>query len=326
MHSARITKRTNNRIFGTVVGMCFLFGLCPERAFAETHLPWSLTAGAGAGWVFPEGDEVYESGPLVEAKLGYRFQPHLSVEGYLGYLPYLDNRDFPDNRFAIDDNTWALKPGVDLLYHLNREEEARWNPFLSAGLGGLFYEEALDHDRMEMYNAVGFGVNHYFDPNWFARADYKFALAWHDTSFGHHALLSFGYRWGESMGLAESEESSAGGMVSKSKDQLQPVYFPFDSSALSGTAKQTLSENAAQLEKHDHSVTLEGHCDERGTDEYNMALGERRARSVYDYLRARGISPNRMNTISYGEERPAAPGHNEEAWAKNRRVECRPKK
>jgi peptidoglycan-associated lipoprotein len=68
-------------------------------------------------------------------------------------------------------------------------------------------------------------------------------------------------------------------------------------------------------------VTVEGYCDERGTNEYNMALGDRRAKSAMKYLNALGISANRMSTVSYGEEKPADPGHNEAAWAKNRRDE-----
>jgi peptidoglycan-associated lipoprotein len=68
---------------------------------------------------------------------------------------------------------------------------------------------------------------------------------------------------------------------------------------------------------------LEGHCDERGTVEYNLSLGEKRAKAVKDYLVGLGISADRLSIISYGKERPADPGHNEEAWAKNRRVEFR---
>ena len=70
-----------------------------------------------------------------------------------------------------------------------------------------------------------------------------------------------------------------------------------------------------------YSVRIEGHCDERGTNEYNIALGERRANAAWKFMNALGISGNRLTTISYGEERPADPGHNENAWSKNRRDE-----
>jgi peptidoglycan-associated lipoprotein len=98
------------------------------------------------------------------------------------------------------------------------------------------------------------------------------------------------------------------------------VFFAFDSSDLGAEARAALEKQAAWLKKYGAvRVTLEGHCDERGTREYNLALGERRANAVKDYLVALGINPSRINTISYGKERPAAIGHNEVAWAQNRR-------
>ncbi len=103
---------------------------------------------------------------------------------------------------------------------------------------------------------------------------------------------------------------------------LRPIYFAFDSSALSETALRTLERNAAWLRQHpDWKVRVEGHCDERGTSEYNLALGARRARRVKEHLVRLGISPERIETISYGEERPVDPGHDEAAWSKNRRAE-----
>lgn len=99
------------------------------------------------------------------------------------------------------------------------------------------------------------------------------------------------------------------------------VYFPLDSYALDGQAQQTLDRQAGLLLKGSSlAVTIEGHTDERGTREYNLALGERRATAVKDYLVAYGISPARIRTISYGEERPAVAGSSEAVWAKNRRA------
>lgn len=99
------------------------------------------------------------------------------------------------------------------------------------------------------------------------------------------------------------------------------VYFDFDRYDLKPDAKNTLA-NVIPLLKNfpDKKVIVEGHCDERGTVEYNLALGERRAYSVKQYLVQAGIPESRIETISYGEERPVDPGHNEEAWAKNRRA------
>jgi peptidoglycan-associated lipoprotein len=99
------------------------------------------------------------------------------------------------------------------------------------------------------------------------------------------------------------------------------VYFAFDSAALTSEAQGTLTRQAALLKMNPATtVTIEGHCDERGTREYNLALGERRASASRDFLLAQGIDAARVRIISYGKERPAVQGSNEEAWAKNRRA------
>jgi len=102
---------------------------------------------------------------------------------------------------------------------------------------------------------------------------------------------------------------------------LENVYFDFDSSTLPSDMRSALEDNVRYLEQNPGLlVQIEGHCDERGTEEYNLALGQRRAESVREYMVRRGIDPARLTTISYGEERPADPGHDETAWAQNRRV------
>ncbi len=100
------------------------------------------------------------------------------------------------------------------------------------------------------------------------------------------------------------------------------VHFDFDSAALSAMAQQVLQRKAAWLTSNPSAtVTIEGHCDERGTNEYNLALGERRAASAKAFLADLGIAAGRMKTVSYGEERPLDPASTEEAWAKNRRAQ-----
>jgi len=100
------------------------------------------------------------------------------------------------------------------------------------------------------------------------------------------------------------------------------VYFDFDSAAIKPTERSKIDAVAQVLKsKPNTKVQVEGHCDERGTEEYNRALGERRALAVREYLINAGISADRIFTISYGEDRPVDPGHNEAAWAKNRRAE-----
>jgi peptidoglycan-associated lipoprotein len=100
------------------------------------------------------------------------------------------------------------------------------------------------------------------------------------------------------------------------------IHFAFDSYELNEEARAVLALKANIMRRYtDVRVVIEGHCDERGTEEYNLALGERRARAAYEHLVILGVDPGRMSIVSFGEERPVDPGHNETAWAKNRRAE-----
>ena len=103
---------------------------------------------------------------------------------------------------------------------------------------------------------------------------------------------------------------------------LKTVYFEFDKSDLTDETRALLRANADWLKQNArYSYVVEGHCDERGTIEYNLALGQRRAQAVRDYMASLGVDASRARTVSYGEERPADYGHTEAAWAKNRRAE-----
>ncbi len=102
---------------------------------------------------------------------------------------------------------------------------------------------------------------------------------------------------------------------------LQPVFFDLDSADINSAGQAALESDATLLKKYPTwTVTIEGHCDERGTAEYNLALGERRAIAARTYLVSLGISADRLRTVSYGKEFPFDPGHDEAAWAKNRRA------
>ena len=120
-------------------------------------------------------------------------------------------------------------------------------------------------------------------------------------------------------------ETSGSGIVSGSQEDLivnvgDRVFFGYDSSDLDSDALELLQDQVAWLKQNsDVSITIEGHCDERGTREYNLALGEKRAQAVKNYLIGLGINPDRVSTISYGKERPAVVGSNDGAWAQNRR-------
>ena len=131
---------------------------------------------------------------------------------------------------------------------------------------------------------------------------------------------------GETRGLTEEELEGAREKVAELRKrdciELSIIYFAFDDYTLSKEAKETLTDNAAWLLKNPRkNVVIEGYCDERGTEEYNLALGERRAVSAKRYLMNLGVNPEQLSTISYGEERPADPAHGEDAWSKNRRAE-----
>ncbi len=108
--------------------------------------------------------------------------------------------------------------------------------------------------------------------------------------------------------------------VAEVDGSLTDVHYAFDSSNLDDANRAILNSNAAWLKGNNVNVQVEGHCDERGTNEYNMALGARRARASFDFLKSAGVPAARMSTVSYGEELPVDPAHNEGAWAKNRRA------
>jgi peptidoglycan-associated lipoprotein len=147
-------------------------------------------------------------------------------------------------------------------------------------------------------------------------------------------------RAGEGAGAAAVETRGAGGAEANTSSARQggwtgnplddpnsplatrTILFDFDSSTIRSEFLPVLRAHAGYLSSHaSQRVTLEGHTDERGTREYNLALGERRAKVVMQFLMAEGVGGDQLRTISYGEERPVDPGQNEEAWARNRRVE-----
>jgi len=136
---------------------------------------------------------------------------------------------------------------------------------------------------------------------------------------------------GEAAGAVEDgavlEETTVGAAALSEKERLlkeasafEDIRFEFDKYDLQPKARKILQSHADWLLQHkDFEAIIEGHCDERGTREYNLALGERRAEAARDYLINLGVAPARLTTVSYGEELPLDPGHTEEAWGKNRR-------
>lgn len=109
--------------------------------------------------------------------------------------------------------------------------------------------------------------------------------------------------------------------VAQQRGYVQDAFYQFNESTLSPDAQAALTSSATWLKNNpQYNLLIEGHCDERGTEQYNLALGDRRASSAKDYLVTLGVDAGRVRTVSYGEERPFDPGHDEAAWAKNRRA------
>jgi len=127
---------------------------------------------------------------------------------------------------------------------------------------------------------------------------------------------------GEDIPIKESPAIEFVEPAAADKTVLKTIYFEYNKSNIRPEYQPVLENISKWLAKKDgQQLLVEGHCDERGTDEYNLALGERRALAVRRYLVALGVSADRVHTISYGEEKPADPGHDEAAWSKNRRAE-----
>lgn len=127
------------------------------------------------------------------------------------------------------------------------------------------------------------------------------------------AIVDDGASEGQTLELNGDSDSMRAGALSS-------VYFAYDSSALNSSTRSTLDANAQYLKENKNvEVQVEGHCDERGGIQYNLALGEKRAKVIKDYLVALGVEASRISTVSYGKERPVEFGHDEAAWSKNRR-------
>lgn len=121
---------------------------------------------------------------------------------------------------------------------------------------------------------------------------------------------------------ASDQQAQKASSTSQLQSALEKIYFDFDSANLSESARNTLAKNASVLIKESSAkISIEGNCDERGSAEYNLALGERRAKSAQQYLLTLGVKADRLSTISYGKEKPAVQGNDEAAMAKNRRDE-----
>lgn len=143
-----------------------------------------------------------------------------------------------------------------------------------------------------------------------------------DVTEGEPGFTTEGGGGGAAVGDAGTGNTGTAGDAGSTNASMQTALFPFDSYKLTNSARAAIKANAEWMKANPSaSVQVEGHCDERGTTEYNLALGERRANAALEYMVKLGVEKSRLSTISYGKERPVDPGHDEGAWAKNRRAE-----
>ena len=329
-HSKRFSLLNFSLLAGALLSATTL---APISAQAQESDP--LKYWLGAGGMFFEADEPNESGQLYEARVSYDLDQQFTTELGFGGAPFLEGNDYgaPSDREATyqgknsTGENWALKTNLGLLYHLDSSPDKTWDPYLSMVGGVAFFGKARDdNNSWSPFGGPGMGVSYWFNKDFAVRGDYNVVVSEdHDAEINHHALLLAYYRFGGDSGRsndANSNEPAGGPLGASSSLPLKPIYFNFDRSELTPESQETLKKNAEWIKANPgKKVSLEGHCDERGTNEYNMALGARRAQSAFEYLRNLGLPKDQLSTVSYGEEVPAVAEHNEAAWSKNRRVE-----
>ena len=324
MDRKKFTKAFSATASASAAALLFFSAILlkPSYSYAEdaTYKKWSVSG--SAGWLTKEGDEETYGGQLYDLSVGYRFKPRWSTGLSLGHNPFLENDDENLKQGHYVGETWTLRPAMDLSYHLS-DPGARLDPYISAWAGAQYSDQKIKENNWNAIYGPGVGVLYALNDKWSARGDYRLSLTGNDPRVDNAFLVGLTYNFnGLSDESGASQQAAESPFDQKNTMKLQPIYFKFDSSSLNKDSKQKLGDNANYLKQNpSKKATLEGHCDERGTNEYNMALGQRRARSAFDYLRSLGIPAEQMSTVSFGEENPADPGHNEAAWAKNRRVE-----
>lgn len=263
------------------------------------------------------------------AGLGYNFTEHLGLEA--NYTE-ANNKPFNWNDSSVDGEVSFLR--LDSLYHFITGNK-NLVPYLAAGVGLLEYEGGRgDRTNKEFATNVGGGIKYFVHDNVALRADVRHVQTYPECSWLGTLGVTFyvGGCGGDKKTGPVDEAAGQSQMTGESMEQEalrrareafehEDVYFDFDQSSLTADARSVLERKAAWLTSNPSaSVNIEGHCDERGTVEYNIALGERRARSAMDFLVDLGTNASRLSTISYGEEKPVDPGHDEAAWSKNRRA------
>jgi len=312
-----------------------LKAMAQEEASDSKNNNWKYWLGAGA--LVLEADDEGETAGLYEVRVSYDMNPAWTLEGGIGGVPFSEgnNHNAPDRQEATyqgvnsPGENWLVKSNFGALYHLDQSEDRVWDPYLSVVGGMGAWGKYRDGSQFMPFGGPGFGVGYNYSDDLRFRLDYNVVAAKQDNvDINHHILALVSYDWGRNGGTegtgegAGADEGAGAGLGAASSGPLKPIYFDYDKSNITSNSQKTLGENAQWMKSNPGKhVSLEGHCDERGTNEYNMALGARRSKSAQEYLRSLGIPASQMSTQSFGEEFPADPGHDESAWSKNRRVE-----
>ncbi len=288
---------------------------------------WDYWVGGGAR--FYEAHEDNQSGQLYAVMLDYNVDPTWTVEGTLGVGPFFEGNNYypPDGRAGEYNNkgtpgeNWGLQGGLDALYHFDSSPGRIWDPYATVGGGTFLNGKQRQSDQWTPYAGPGVGVGYKVDEDLDLRLDYKLAVNLDEGKLNHHVLALLSYDF-DFLGTGGAGQGTGDDLGQRSSKGLETIYFDYDQSKIRKDQVDVVKRNADWLKAHaSDKASLDGYCDERGTTEYNMALGERRARSAQDYLKTLGVPTEQLSTRSFGEEFPADPGHNEAAWSKNRRVE-----
>ncbi|MDW7711759.1 MAG: peptidoglycan-associated lipoprotein Pal [Deferrisomatales bacterium] len=241
-------------------------------------------------------------------------------------------------------NVTPLLGHLDGLYHFN--PEGRWIPYLAAGAGAISYDKSGNSSPKFLVD-YGAGLKVLMTENLALRLDARQPLSFDSTKANWAFTAGLSYLFGKAAPAVAAEEPPPPPPPAPRPEEPRPapvvtppppappppppappapvlrrIHFDFDRYTITPAAREILQGNADFLKANPGAkLEIEGHCDERGTVEYNLALGENRAKAAMQYLVDLGVSADRLRVVSYGKERPLDPRHNEEAWALNRRAE-----
>lgn len=215
-----------------------LLGAADHLAAAEVtdlfeRAPWSLSLGVGE--IKYEGDEQVDDGPFIYLRLGYDFSPRWTFEADLNFMPDLPAREFDDpRREPLSDDARAVRIGLDVLFHLRTIKNLRFDPYISGGIGGIWYDEKLEDGRADYMIIGGAGLFYHFNDEWAMRGDVRFVAAGPDTEA--NALISAGVNWrwgariGPDYGLLPGElDSDNDGLLDSQEEELGTDPYDPDS-------------------------------------------------------------------------------------------------